>query len=128
MLLGTYQPNLIGRNRLALPAKLRKEIIGDRLVLSAGFEECILGFEEKKWEEVTREDLLRPLSDKEGRELRRKMFSQASVAELDGQGRFVVPESLIPGGELRDEIVIIGAGDHFEIWRKDLWEKYRSKL
>ena len=69
MLLGTYEPNLIGKNRLALPTKLRKEISGSRVVLAIGFDECILGFEERKWEQVTASDLARPLSDSEGREL-----------------------------------------------------------
>ena len=128
MLLGTYQPTLIGKNRLALPAKLRKEISGDRLVLAIGFEECILGFEEKKWEEATAVDLATALSDKQGRDLRRKMFSQAEVVELDSQGRIVVPESLINDRELKEDIVVIGAGDHFEIWNKKQWEDYRLQM
>lgn len=128
MLLGTYEPTIIGKNRLVLPAKLRKEISGDRLVLALGFEECILGFEEKKWEEATATDLATALSDKQGRDLRRKMFSQAEVVELDSQGRIVVPENLVSDRELKGEIVVIGAGDHFEIWSKDLWEEYRRKL
>ncbi len=128
MLLGTYDPTLIGKNRLALPAKLRKEISGDRLVLAIGFEECILGFEEKKWEEATASDLATALSDKQGRDLRRKMFSQAEVVELDSQGRIVVPESLISDRELKEEIVVIGAGDHFEIWNKKQWEDYRLQM
>ena len=128
MLLGTYEPNLIGKNRLALPVKLRKEIKGNRLVLSVGFEDCILGFEEEKWQEATAADLAKPLSDPEGRELRRKMFSQAEVVELDSQGRLVVPENLISGEDLEGEIVVIGAGDHFEIWNKKRWEEYRVSL
>lgn len=127
MLLGTYKPTLIGKNRLVLPAKLRKEISGDRLVLAVGFEECIMGFEEKKWEEATAADLATALSDKQGRDLRRKMFSQAEVVELDSQGRIVVPESLVSDGELKGEIVVIGAGDHFEIWSKQLWEEYKRQ-
>lgn len=127
MLLGTYKPTLIGKNRLVLPAKLRKEISGDRLVLAVGFEECIMGFEEKKWEEATAADLATALSDKQGRDLRRKMFSQAEVVELDSQGRIVVPESLVSDRELKGEIVVIGAGDHFEIWSKQLWEEYKRQ-
>lgn len=128
MLLGTYEPNLIGKNRLALPVKLRKEIKGNRLVLAIGFENCILGFEEQKWQEVTAADLAKPLSDPEGRELRRKMFSQAEVVELDSQGRLVVPETLVSGEELKGTVVVIGAGDHFEIWNKKQWEEYRGVL
>ena len=62
MLLGTYQPTLIDKNRLALPSKLRREIKGNQLILSVGMEDCIFGFEEEKWEQVTAADLSRPIS------------------------------------------------------------------
>lgn len=127
MLLGTYELNLIGKNRLVLPSKLRKEISGDRIVLSMGFEPCIFGFEEKKWEEVTAPDLSRPLSDQEGRNLRRKMFSNAVVVEIDSHSRFVIPENLIKA-PLGGPITIIGAGDHFEIWESKKWEEYLKGL
>lgn len=129
MLLGTYEVKLIGKNRLVLASRLRKEISGDRIVLSVGFEPCILGFSEKKWEEVTLVDLAKPLfSDSGSRDLRRKMFSRAAVVELDSHGRFVIPEGLIGAEELKGEMVFIGAGDHFEIWEKKKWEEYEKKL
>ena len=56
------------------------------------------------------------------------MFSQAEVVELDGQGRIVVPESLISGHEFKGEIVVAGCGDHFEIWSKQKWEEYRARM
>ena len=127
MLLGTFDTSLIGKNRLVLPSKLRKEISGDRIVLSVGFEPCIFGFAEKKWEEVTASDLSRPLSDQEGRDLRRKMFSNAVVTEIDAHSRFVVPENLI-SEQLGGPITIIGAGDHFEIWESKIWEEYSARL
>lgn len=129
MLLGTYELNLSGKNRLALPSRLRKEISGDRLVLTIGFEDCISGFSEKKWEEVTVADLAKPFfSDPNARDLRRKMFARAVVVELDSQGRFVIPEGL--GGllEIKGKMVIIGAGDHFEIWETKKWTEYSAKL
>jgi MraZ protein len=127
VLLGTYKPKLLGKNRLVLPAKLRKEISGSDLVLSVGFEACIFGFEEKKWEQVTEADLSRPLSDNEGRILRRKMCTNAQTVGLDAQGRFVVPEEMLKLIGLKDEITLIGAGDHFEIWGTKRWESYREK-
>lgn len=127
MLLGTYEAKLIGKNRLVLPARLRKEISGDRIVLSVGFEPCIFGFAEKKWEEVTVSDLSRPLSDPEGRALRRKMFARAVVIEIDSHSRFVVPENIIDS-DLRGQLIIIGAGDHFEIWEAKKWEVYSKNL
>ena len=128
MLLGTYRLNLIGKNRLTLPMKLRKELAGNRLVLTIGFEECVMGFEEKKWEEVTASDLSRPLSDSVGRDLRRKMCTEAMVIALDSQGRFVVPEVMMEYSGIKNKLTIIGAGDHFEIWDNERWDVYRQGL
>lgn len=128
MLLGTYKPTLIGKNRLLLPIRLRKEIVGNKLVLSIGFEDCILGFEEKKWEEVTAVDLSRPLSDAKGRDLRRKMCMDAITINLDSQGRFVIPETMAEYASVEENITVIGAGDHFEIWNSKIWEDYQKKL
>lgn len=124
MILGTYQPNIIGKGRIALPKKIRNEIKGERVVLSIGFEKCIFGFEEKTWEKTISPELSRPLSDQEGRKLRRQMCANAVIAELDNQGRMVIPEELLKYGEINDKIVIIGAGDHFEIWSQFKWQEY----
>ncbi len=129
MLLGTYEAKLVGKNRLVLPSRLRKEIRGDRIVLTVGFEEGIFGFSEDKWLEVTATDLARPLfSDGDARDLRRKMFANAAVVELDSQGRFVIPQELVSGRELKEEMVFVGAGDHFEIWESKKWEEYSARL
>lgn len=127
MLLGTYKPKLIGERRISLPGKIRKEIRGKKIVLTIGFERCILGFEEKKWEEVTASDLARPLSDSEGRDLRRKMCAEAAVVELRVQGRFVIPKRMMKYAGVKERLTLIGAGDHFEIWEEKNWQKYQEK-
>lgn len=129
MFLGTYEPNLMENGRMALPKKIREELGGQRVVLTVGFEECVFGFTEKAWEEATRQELSRPLfSDAQGRDLRRKMFSEAQLIELDSQGRFILPDRMVAMGKIEKEVLVIGAGDHFEIWDKVKWEKYRGTL
>jgi MraZ protein len=130
MFLGTYEPNLMEKGRVALPKKIREELgSSSRLVLTMGFEDCIFGFTEKMWEEVTKPELTRPLfSDKEGRDLRRKMCAEAVNIELDTQGRFIIPERMMNFAAIKSNLIIIGAGDHFEIWNKDNWEEYRAGI
>ena len=129
MFLGTFEPNLMERGRIALPKKIREEAEGRRLVLTVGFEDCIFGFTEKIWEEVTRPELGRPLfSDKEGRDLRRKMCASAVNIELDAQGRFIIPDSMLEFVGIKEQLIVIGAGDHFEIWNKQKWEEYRAGM
>lgn len=129
MFLGTFEPNLMDKGRIALPKKIREELGRQRLVLTIGFEECIFGFTEQKWDEVTKFELDKPLfSDKEGRDLRRKMCSEAVNIELDSQGRFIIPERMKNFAQINNNIAIIGTGDHFEIWSKEVWEGYRLGL
>lgn len=129
MFLGTYESNIAENSRMALPKKIREELFGQRLVLTIGFDQCIFGFTEKAWEEATKPELMRPLfSDAEGRDIRRKMFSEAILIELDAQGRFIIPERMITIGHIKKEVLVIGAGDHFEIWDKNKWGEYRGKL
>lgn len=129
MFLGTYKPNLIGKGRIALPKKVREELRGTRMVLTIGFEKCVFGFDEKNWEEIVSPELSRPLfSDEEGRKLRRKMCMEAMVVTLDSQGRFVIPDEMLKFAGINESLVIVGAGDHFEIWNKEKWEIYKKEL
>ena len=129
MFLGTFQPNLMDKGRIALPVKLREELVRDKLILTIGFEECIFGFTEKRWEETTKFELDKPLfSDRLCRDLRRKMCSEAVNIEFDSQGRFIIPERMKKYAHIDKNITIIGAGDHIEIWSKEVWEGYWKKL
>src|SRR4030042_3136545 len=129
MFLGSFEPNLMDKGRVALPKKIREELGSTRLVLTIGFEKCIFGFAERTWEDVTRPELTRPLfSDKEGRDLRRKMYAEAINIDLDAQGRFIIPKNMLDFSEIIDSLVIIGAGDHFEIWNKNKWAEYRASI
>lgn len=129
MFLGTFETSLMDKGRIALPKKIREQLGGAGLVITIGFEDCVFGFAERKWEEVTGTELNRPLfSDKEGRDLRRKMCSEAVNIELDSQGRCVLPQRMIDFSGLSEQIAVIGAGDHFEIWNLEKWLKYRTEL
>jgi len=113
------------KNRLALPAKIRCQIKGDKLVLSKGFDGCIFGYEEGEWEKSSRKELNVPITETRARQIRRYLFSGAAIIEYDSQGRTVIPQSLVNYAGLDDdELIVIGAGDHFEIWNKSKWQKY----
>ena len=53
------------------------------------------------------------------------------IVELDGQGRVVLPDPLLSWaglkGKVGEELVIIGVGDHFEIWQSDNWNTKLTK-
>lgn len=132
MYVGEYRHNLTEKNRLALPKRIRIEIEGYEVILSRGFEACIAGFDRQRWQMISEQQLSAQFSESQGRQIRRQFFSSAMITELDVQGRIVLPEVLLTWaglkGKVGEEVIIIGAGDHFEIWEKILWENYNRKL
>ena len=124
MFLGEYQPNLTDGSRLALPKKLREQIIGDEVVLSRGFEKCIFVYDKQVWIIESQKQVDNPITDSKTRDLRRYMFAGASDSKLDTQGRIIVPSNLLTYAGIDKDITVIGAGDHIEIWNTNNWTEY----
>ena len=49
---------------------------------------------------------------------------KACECELDSQGRILIPASLAKEAALEKECVIVGVGDHAEIWSDERWNTY----
>ena len=129
MFLGKFTTEFSGKNRLVLPKKIRKEFgIEERFYIKLGSDGEIWGFDKDNWQAQTGEILRISLSLAEGRAKRRLFFSQAEECVLDTQGRFILPQEFVEECELQMEILIIGAGDHFEIWNKTSWEKVIGQI
>ena len=128
MFLGEYQINFSGKGRVILPKKLRGQLQGNGLVLSRGFEGCVLGFDKSMWDKEAEKQLDVALTEERGRVLRRYFFSASEFVDLDYQGRFVIPGNLLRYAQLSKEIILIGAGDHFEIWDKASWGQHIKKI
>lgn len=128
MFLGEYQPNITEGNRIALPKKLREQIVGDDVVLSKGFEKCMFLYDRADWLQEWQKQVENPITDLKTRELKRYVFSGAVEATIDEQGRFVIPQSLRTYAELEKDVVVIGAGDHIELWDKSGWTEHLNKI
>lgn len=126
MFLGTFTPKLLTKGQLALPSKLRSGLEGNRAILAIGFDKCIYGFSLPAWDKLVEQEMLKPILTEEGRRIRQQFFSQAEEVDLDGQGRFVIPEYLRAYAGINEDLTIIGAGDHFEIWDSGEWSKLKS--
>lgn len=129
MFLGEYQIRFTGKGRIVLPKLMRQELGKDKVViLSRGFEGCIWGFSQKGFESEAKRQLEVSATEEKARFLRRYLFSGSVPAELDAQGRFIIPVSLLAYGRVKKEVMVIGAGDHFEIWNIDLWKRHLREV
>lgn len=125
---GEYEVSFTGKGRLVLPIKVRELLTGNIFVISKGFDHCLTGYDKSDWESRARELMGVSLLEKDNLEKRRFVFSSASYLEIDDQGRFVLPKNLTNYAELTEKAVVVGVGDHFEVWKKEKWEKYQKEI
>ncbi len=125
---GEYSVSFSAPGRIVLPKKLRELLKGNTFVLGKGFDNCLAGYDKEDWEARAKELLSVSLLDRENLEKRRFLFSSAVYLEIDEQGRFVIPRSLLQFGFLSEKVVIAGVGDHFEIWDEEHWKAYMKKM
>ncbi|MBI3980501.1 division/cell wall cluster transcriptional repressor MraZ [Candidatus Microgenomates bacterium] len=126
--LGEFQHNLDDRGRLSLPKKLRQELASREVVLTRGFENCIFGYPKEIWLDEAKRQLEIPVFEQKGRSLRRYVFSAAVTAEIDKLGRVLIPMNLKDYALIKNEVAVIGAGDHFEIWDSQKWKEYLKTI
>jgi len=124
---GEYLISSSGAGRFLLPKKIRELLKGSIFILTKGFDNCLNGYNKEEWEKRTLNFFKEPIITKEQLIKQRFIFSSLVYIEIDRQGRFVIPKNLINYANLEEKIVIIGAGDHFEIWKPENWEKFQKE-
>lgn len=120
MFIGEYQTVIGEKNRVAIPKKLREEIKG-KVILTRGYEKCLIMVDIKRWEGLISEINKNPLLSLSVRDTKRYLLSGAIEIEYDTQGRFVISEELKRFGELNSNIVFLGVGEWIEIWDESKW-------
>ncbi len=75
---------------------------------------------------MSKNELTKPVSEEEARRIRRQLFPGAVLVEIDQQGRVVVPRNLLAYAKVETKAIVIGAGDHFEIWEETNWQNYKE--
>ena len=128
MLLGEHEHTIDEKNRLTLPARFREEL-GAGVVVTRGLDECLNVFAREEWERVVggQLDALDPFS-REAREMERYYYSGAVEAEIDRQGRVMIPAPLSTYAKLGREVVVAGVRNRLEVWDREAWRKQRDEF
>jgi MraZ protein len=124
-LLGQHRYQLDSKGRIALPARFR-DALGEGIVLTLGQDGCLFAYPRDEWERRSAEVRARPLSGQEARAYARMFFGSAEAAELDAQGRLVIPQRLRNQVALGREVVVVGVSERLEIWASEAWERYEQ--
>ncbi|MGQ9573448.1 MAG: division/cell wall cluster transcriptional repressor MraZ [Dehalococcoidia bacterium] len=117
---GTYEHTLDDRGRVAIPARYR-HLFSDGAILVQGEDGCVEVYNPRDYEITSEAYTAEPVTTKHGRHLRRIRYAPAFDAELDRQGRVLVPSFLRQWGDLNGSVIINGRGDCLEIWNPQRW-------
>ena len=118
---GEYDYTLDASNRVILPSRFR-EPLGSEIILYKANEGCLFIYDQATFEQIT-QPLAALTKTDEGRLLVRRFYSDATPASLDRSGRLVVPAECIEHAGLKEEVVVLGAGNRIELWDKAAYRK-----
>ena len=126
MLIGEYIHTLDPKKRLALPAKLRKEL-GGKAVITRGLDKCLYVFPLKEWEKFAESVSALSMAQSVNRSFGRLFLSGAMDVETDKLGRILIPDYLKEYAELKSQAAIVGVYKRLEIWNVERWKSYMAE-
>ena len=127
MFLGEFRHTLDDKGRITLPAKYRARLAGG-IVMTSGTKRFVIVFPLDEFEQLASRVNGLSIVTTDAAMLRRQLFSNASDLEPDKQGRVVMPESLRQYAGINQEVIIVGVGNHIEIWNPEEWQRERDAI
>lgn len=126
---GRFSYSVDNKGRLALPAKLRKNVSpssNDTFIVTRGFEQCLFVYPQDEWAKV--EDSIRGLSPSipQHRFFVRTLLQWAVDGQLDSQARISIPQDLLKFASIENEVLIIGVLERIELWNPKIYEEYMN--
>jgi transcriptional regulator MraZ len=125
-----YRFGLDDKRRVQIPAKWRPSRPGVEftLILWPKSKEgpCLRVLPPKEMAELMRDIDAMPNSDPSKVVLKRFIGSESVQVALDKGGRIVLPEEMAKAAGIKDEALLVGLLDRFEIWNPERYDKVRA--
>ena len=120
---GKFQHSIDAKGRLFIPVRLREQL-GTNFFVTISWETCLTAYSSERWQSAT--DRLKAMSQADQMELR-PIFSNATPADLDGQGRILLPQALRDYAGLTKNVTIVGTGLYVQIWDSEEYKLVEEK-
>ena len=116
LFLGRHDYSMDERGRVPMPPKFREALVQGIILTQGAPDRCVRAYAADGFEQQAALYMSEPVTTPTGRVMRRAFFSGAYQAELDRQGRVLVPPVLRQWAGLEGQVVVVGTGEHLEIW------------
>ena len=123
--LGRYNNSIDAKGRVVIPARFREKL-GESFVVCGGFDRCLFVYSMEDFEDFSAKLMELPRSDENARRFRQFFLTTAAEVEPDKQGRILLGEDLIRFAEIKKDVVVVGNGEHIEIWSKERFRDAES--
>ncbi|CAA7389151.1 Transcriptional regulator MraZ [Chryseobacterium fistulae] len=128
--IGTYECKIDDKGRLKVPSSLIKQMENfDNkvfVVKRSVFQNCLEVYPMNAWEKVMSKINKLNRFIKKNADFIRMFTAGVKTVELDNAGRLQISKDLANFASLHKDIVITSAGELFEIWNKETYEKVIS--
>ena len=127
MFMGEYNHTIDTKGRMIIPAKIREQL-GEVWIVTKGLDNCLAIYTEEAWKKISTALQSQSSTKASVRALKRFVFGSAAELEYDKQGRVLIPVPLREYASLDKQAVIVGAGDHVEIWSREKYDYYDDQV
>lgn len=127
MIIGQHAGKIDEKSRIAFPRKFRLAL-NDRLLITRGFERSLIIVSEKSWQSLLQGTENKPFTQSNVRQIQRFLLGGATLLELDGKGRFILPDYLKQFAGIMSDVIFLGLANYVELWDKEKWEAYSETM
>jgi len=125
MFFGSYVHTLDNKGRLVIPSKLRDEA-GTRVYILKGFDGALAIYKSSDFDQMVEEINTLPFNKRNSRAYLRVQLASTCELDVDKQGRVQLPSQLLEKYGIGKDVIVIGVGDHMEVWDKKTYEDYEK--
>jgi len=122
MFLGQFHHSFDDKSRLTVPSRFRDDF-SDGVFVIQGFDRNLMVLTAPAFDAIYQHVMSMNILDPQARYLRRHIIGKGNQVELDGSGRILISQDLRSWAELETDVIIIGQGNYFEVWKPDIWQK-----
>ena len=127
MYFGSFTHNLDDKGRLMIPRKMREEL-GYKVYIMKGFDGSLSLYNEERYQKLVEEFSRLSFNQSKVRDYLRLQFASTYEMEVDKLGRVQIPTALLTKYGISKEVLVLGIGDHIEVWDKAKYEEYENSI
>lgn len=127
---GDFIHGLDSKKRLTIPSVWREQLstLRELVVLPGVNDKCLCVYPAREMTRRMHQFRKLATSDREGRRLTRVLAARGERVAWDGNGRVRVKDPLLEHAGIVEQVMLVGAMHHFELWDPERWQQEKQAV